>query len=526
MLIENLSWSQKVIFYNRKSCHGFQRFQRFQKFSPRGNQTFLVTLFLAGILVIFPIGINKAASIPRDKNYRDVVEKASLLSSDIKIQKMVQKLGLSLVNVMWEDTGRAQNSALGPNISDVTIQSHVEYMDSEDNKKVTISPVAMPVIRYPNFSDKTADLSPNDFYLMVGNEKGQELRPITLAEYLENFREYLSFPDKWKGNETSLLSYRDHHVLVSAQSTLLPIMKKGQASFNPVIFNYQSYEKNPAVLSIIATREGTSATIIDNHRDKFRDGIGQRLFYNKNGEKASFTAMRKSDYKSSDQNSSVIIKGDKTSAGKDKEGLNLVLLIQVPLEFKELPRSLPGPGGGLMMFEAKSMALNKMDLSLEEAVIGHGPVEGPFVEVDGLEIKRDHRFPVRVTVQFYKATSGHALTQGDLINAKKEIDHVYAQGDYVGSLVLDGKVGRPTEHEVEFSLPDWWGPCWKKNAEQISYNQKTAEIELQKYYGKKWSRFIKGPEQLEKALALIKEENKTKTPAKNSPKVQTGIKVK
>lgn len=509
-----------MIFYNETSCHVCEKFQ------PQTNRTFLVAFFLLCFPILFPLELSQAASIPRDQSYRDVVEKASLLSSDTKIQNMAQKLGLSLVNVMWEDTGRAQNSALGPNISDVTIQSHVEYVDSEDSKKVTISPVAMPVIRHPNFSDKTADLSPNDFYLMVGNEKGEELKPITLTEYLENFREYLSFPNKWKGSESSLLSYRDHHVLVSAQSTLLPIMEKGQASFNPVIFNYQSYEKNPAVLSIIATREGTSATIIDNHRDKFRDGIGQRLFYNKNGQKASFTAVRKSEFISSEQNSSIKIKGDKTLAGKDKEGLNLVLLIQVPLEFKELPRSLPGPGGALVMFEAKSMALNQNELSLEEAVIGHGPVEGPFVEIDGLEIKRDHRFPVRVTVQFYKATSGHALTRGDLVNAKKEIDHVYAQGDYVGSLVLDGKMGRPTEHEVEFSLPDWWGPCWKKSPELTSYNQHSAENELQKYYGKRWSRFIKGPEQLEKALALMMEDKKTSSPKKGPAKAQAGAKVK
>ena len=42
---------------------------------------------------------------------------------------------------------------------------------------------------------------------------------------------------------------------------------------------------------------------------------------------------------------------------------------------------------------------------VEEAVIGHGEVEGPFTEIDGLEIKRDDKYPIRVTVQFYKATS-------------------------------------------------------------------------------------------------------------------------
>lgn len=35
-----------------------------------------------------------------------------------------------------------------------------------------------------------------------------------------------------------------------------------------MLFNYQSYEGDPAVLAIVATREGTSATITDNKRDR------------------------------------------------------------------------------------------------------------------------------------------------------------------------------------------------------------------------------------------------------------------
>ena len=61
----------------------------------------------------------------------------------------------------------------------------------------------------------------------------------------------------------------------------LPIPKSGVATFNPVLFNYQSYPGDPAVLTILATREGTSTTIIDNQRDGFGAGRtwGQRLFF-------------------------------------------------------------------------------------------------------------------------------------------------------------------------------------------------------------------------------------------------------
>ena len=42
--------------------------------------------------------------------------------SDGDLQARVSRRRLSLVNVMWEDTGRSQGSALGPNISDLTLQ--------------------------------------------------------------------------------------------------------------------------------------------------------------------------------------------------------------------------------------------------------------------------------------------------------------------------------------------------------------------------------------------------------------------
>ena len=65
----------------------------------------------------------------------------------------------------------------------------------------------------------------------------------------------------------------------------------GDAEFNPVLFNYQSVPGDPAVLTLLATREGTSVTVIDNVRDGFQAGQtwGQRLFFNQDGERASLT---------------------------------------------------------------------------------------------------------------------------------------------------------------------------------------------------------------------------------------------
>ena len=73
---------------------------------------------------------------------------------------------------------------------------------------------------------------------------------------------------------------------------------------------------------------------------------------------------------------------------------------------------------------------------VETAVLGHGPELGPYTELDGLTIERDPRFPVRVTVQFYQATSNGVLAAADVRNLRAQIKKVYAMADYVGSLVV------------------------------------------------------------------------------------------
>ena len=67
----------------------------------------------------------------------------------------------------------------------------------------------MPVIRYPNFSDLTADISLDKFYLLVGNEDGRELQKVSLRDYLGDIRRYLSQPGSWTGRGNSLLAPRD-----------------------------------------------------------------------------------------------------------------------------------------------------------------------------------------------------------------------------------------------------------------------------------------------------------------------------
>lgn len=413
-------------------------------------------------------------------NYEDVIRLTESMVNDKESQKLARDHGLQILSITWEDTGRYKGSAVGPNISDMTIQVQ-RRLPRSDQFDLT----CMPVIRYPNFTDISADISPDHFFVLVGNEKGRPLKKITLRQLLGNLRSHLHKPTSWKGDRTSLLAdARDSHVLVSAQACFLPISKEGLAEFNPVLFNYQSRTGDPAVLTILATREGTSITVIDNKRDAFHAGRawGQRLFFNQNGQRCSLTGKRKSDFLAENP----LPTGAASTSEADREGLNLVLLIQVPLKQKQPTEPMPnvmycmGGFGG-----ARVRKYRKSDM--EEAVIGHGKVEGPFTEIDGLEIERDERFPVRVTVQFYKATSNGVVSEADMAEIGAQIGKVYQQAAYVGSLVVEGETGRPTEHSGQKAEPPgWWDVFWQRHFENTGQTRKEAMGTLEKLLGRDW----------------------------------------
>ncbi|MGE0399479.1 MAG: hypothetical protein AB7T06_22385 [Kofleriaceae bacterium] len=415
-----------------------------------------------------------------DARHTEAIDRTASMVRAKEPTKLAKKHGLDVVDLTWEDTGRFKGSCVGPNISDMTIQ-----VSNASRTRVT----CMPVIRYPNFSDKTADVTIDDIVLRVGNEKGAPLTNVTLREYLRDLRKYLSKPSSWKGSEKSLLAPREKEVLVSAQACFLPVPTDDKAEFNPVLFNYQSYAGAPAVLAIVVTREGTSATIIDNQRDGFGAGAawGQRLFFNQNGERASFTGTRMTEFVAAGGDATD--KVDSIEAAKSK-GLSCVMLIQVPLEQPQrarasmaMPMMCAAPAGAVGC--AKSMAECE---DLDEAVIGHGEIEGPFTEIDNLAIKRDARFPIRVTVQFYKATSTGHVSASEMDALAAQIESVYKDAKAVGSLVTEPDRGRSTEWDDEgkgkAEPKDWWEQFWTTQEAATGKTRAQLRAELAKLLGR------------------------------------------
>lgn len=409
-------------------------------------------------------------------DYQGAIAKTAAMTNDAKARQMAQKLGLDILNVTWEDTGRYKDSSVGPNISDMTIQ-----VAARDPRTEKLDITAMPVIRQPNFSDVTADIDPREFTLLVGNQANRNLKRVSLSDFLNAPTAFMTRPWKWKGDKQTLSAPRDSKVLVSAQACFLPIPKKGEAVFNPVIFNYQSVKNDPAVLTILATREGTSMTIIDNTRDAFETHSiwGQRLFHNQNGERASLTGKRESDFVKANPGAGQTA----PQAGKES-GLNMVLLIQVPLKQKQqfLP-SIVMDGAAMSALPAP-MAKSAARSNVENAVIGHGALEGKFTETDDVAIERDPKFPVRVTVQFYKATDNGVVSEQDLKAIKTQINRVYSRSAYVGSLVTGGETGRITEYEgVKVQPTNWWGNFWARHEKNTGDSREVALEKLRKLLG-------------------------------------------
>jgi len=239
----------------------------------------------------------------------------------------------------------------------------------------------------------------------------------------------------------------------------LPVPKDGgEAKFNVAIFNYQSSKNNPAVLAIVANEKGTSAQIVDNV------GEGQKLYFNDNGQRCPFLGQRLSEYR--------IEKGETADLSKpmsqEEKQKNMLLIIQIPLKHRVIqPKYQPLAFNAKKNFssqcvpESFSFRHDTRQADVEDAIIKVGQSEGEFYEIGDIEIERDPDFPVRVTLQFYKATSNGVCNDSHMAAISHQIKESRKFGVAIGSLVVGGDTGRVTEHShTSYSRPLWWDEFW------------------------------------------------------------------
>ena len=382
----------------------------------------------------------------------DAIRQVVRMPSNRALARAARAHHMRIQSLSWEDTGRDYGSSVGPNISDLTLEVHETRTNARGRNFTRTS--LLPVLRYPNSTDRTADLPVDQFWVRVGNQTSgadpSALTPVPLHEVLSHLRTYLSDPSSLRGDSDDFTAPRDTHYLVSAQHVFVPLPQGVRVDWAPVLFNYQSYQGAPAVLCLVVTREGTSIQIIENRTDPLHpDGWGQRLYFNHGGQRTLFTAERRSDV-------SVRIESGQATADDAtalEEGADMVMIVQVPLRQRPVTRrsAPPSPAGSARVDDSLSSALSDGSAGrasaptsdVERAVVGHALEEGPMSEVRNQSIRRDPRFPIRVTVQFYRATSNGVVSEEDLNAAVAQIERIYSDADFVGSLVV-GSQERPT----------------------------------------------------------------------------------
>ncbi len=387
---------------------------------------------------------------------------------------------------------------------------------------------AMPLIKAPNFSDKTWDTPMEKIRLLVGNEHGETLRSVTLTEFLQNLGDYLHDASAWPGRSKKSCNLyardKDSHVLMSAQACFLPVPEAGgEVSFNVAAYQYQSRPRAPAVLCIISGMLGTSVCLITNDTGGGGGRRYQRLYFNKNGMACPFTGQLLREWR--------VKKGQTTNLDApmtEEERLhNALLFIQVPLKAEKVSAewsqgfsfgggappassgfSFGGGADGVYKGSGESAGIiyegafvpkgiydgmtdAEMDAALlaadgpelfvpapkkasttKDAIVSIGESVGEYKELKGVgaKLKRDARYPVRVTVQFYKTTSNGGVSAEDLAIIASQFDEVRTKTQGTPkpatSLVMGGgDTGRPTE-PGKVGWPAWWVAYYGTSTDQ------------------------------------------------------------
>jgi len=386
--------------------------------------------------------IDPISGLPLPQKTRQLTDQddvTKLVSSIVNpmTQSLLSPYGLKAHSVTWEDTARSKGSCWGPNISDMTLVTKTGER-------------LMPVIRPDNFSDKTDDVPIETFKLLVGNERsGSERKVIGLREFLTDISLYTD-----NTHHIDLTDTRDDVVLTSSQCCVLPVRKGQKTEFAVQMFNYQSYDEDPAVLTILVSKDGVSAQVLGRSNEK--------LFFNDNGTARWLNVERLQDQRERKTGKPQKKVQSFTEMKAEEKMENVLMVIQVPLERKQKVRkrgfdmsaamcfsdSFGGEESCMMAAGCAAPVFRSMTLEstrvkgagMDMGMLGLGSSEGEYVGTKDLELKRDTRFPIRVTFQYYRATDENFISEHDAKDIATQIKQAEKIAVASGSLVFSDPV--------------------------------------------------------------------------------------
>ena len=363
-----------------------------------------------------------------------IIDTIASIVNNSQLQAAAQRYGLNINTITWEDMGRCKGSSYGPAISDVSLRL------AKSNRN-------LPIIRNPNFADKTADMPIGKFNVTVGNETSDaSLKSISLKSFLENADGHLKGADG-KPLKSLYCERMDKNILTSAQYCILPL-ESGTCDFNVNLFNYQTSEDESAVLVVVGSQQGTSSQTV-------KQGTTS-LYFNNAGSAADYVAER--------------LKEERVRLGKDTQAAmdagekqrNALFIYQIPLKVTQRKREpmmmmYQGMQDYSCVIESQSFNPMKQSMSMlpssnssppkgmDNAMIRAGVTHSKFLGINKSTVERDERFPIRVTIQLYKVTDDPNLDPGIFEDMAASMIQIYSVGDAEGSLVVDGGTGRSTE---------------------------------------------------------------------------------
>jgi hypothetical protein len=324
----------------------------------------------------------------------------------------------------------------------------------------------MPVIRKPNFSDVTQDVPIDTFKLKVGN------KVVSLRDYLSHIEEHLSD----NSNVTNLFLERDEVILTSSQCCVLPVKKGEKTEFALQLFNYQSYDEDPAVLVIMVSSRGTSTQVLERSNSK--------LFFNDKGTAKWFNIERLEDVRERKGETKTRVDSFKEMKQEEKMD-NTLMMIQIPLKQKERPKMRGmdsvmclsmgnsvaiGYSAGAMCQESCAVAIGSSagfksrrrpikkkkkvkGRGMDMGQLGLGSEAGRYTGTKDLKLVRDDRFPIRCTFQYYRVTDENFITEQNIVDIAEQLAQSAKKAVATGSLVCNDESKRATEPDLNHPKP-------------------------------------------------------------------------
>lgn len=363
--------------------------------------------------------------------YDRTARRIAALPESFRVRERAARYGIDIVDPLGEVAARSRPGAPDPREPTAGLEIRLPgfvapSLNAESGRSA--GGVLAPTFRSP--SAPLLEVRADRFFLRVGNHHGETLRTVPLSQLLSDLGRYVTSPASLTGpasvgERLSLSAPRDSHLFVEVQTAVVPIPVRGRVAIRPVVWSSASAPRAPAILAVVASREGTSVRVIENRpEDRSLVGSGQLVDFNDGGDRRAF--------------------------GLARRPMEAITVIEIPLVSGQIAvraetgqRAKDGPARG----EAPAAPQAAASPSASP-----GARSGPFVEGSGDRVERDESRPLRATVFLLYPVADGELSDADWESISARLRSVSVSPEVVGALALPESDARAPQ-ALEVSAP-------------------------------------------------------------------------